>query len=219
MRRWTASILACIGAALFGCTTYHVHVVTFPPVEVDLLIDGNKVGRTSGKGEANVVSGSRSIFASPKLEIRDEATPGFVQLRWMGGGVRGGSVIRSFATWTEGAEVTPDMFYEVSFALRRNPLPSFQEEVPFGRIRISVLNTTDAAALVGLRSGTKGLDFVVPPLGTATVGLPDGSYEVFVACSTAPLTVNPGESFAVPRRDARLQIRRTPADECTSQNL
>jgi hypothetical protein len=62
---------------------------------------------------------------------------------------------------------------------------------------IRVSNSNEFKVRVGVRSGVRGKDFVVPANGTGGVGVPNGSYDIYFQYSTEPLALYQGDSFTL----------------------
>jgi hypothetical protein len=69
-QRTAAPALLC--ALVAGCTVYHVHIATLPPMAADVFIDKQRVCATSEQGLADIRTGMVSIFKKPLLEVKND---------------------------------------------------------------------------------------------------------------------------------------------------
>ena len=76
--------------------------------------------------------------------------------------------------------------------------PSYDEKLrPFGisNAEVRISNTLGFQVKVGLRSEEKGIDFIVPETGSASVFIPKGSYEIYFQFSIDPSNLYKGDNF------------------------
>lgn len=77
-----------------------------------------------------------------------------------------------------------------------------------GAMRVTVKNPNDFQARVGLRSGERGLDFIVPANDSRSVSVPNGRYEIYFQYSNDPESLYQGDRFGVNNNQIEIQIRK-----------
>jgi hypothetical protein len=64
---------------------------------------------------------------------------------------------------------------------------------------------------VGLRSDDKGIDFIVPKKGAASIRVPSGKYDIYFQYAADPESLYQGDSFNVENSGVGIQLKRTEA--------
>lgn len=75
-------------------------------------------------------------------------------------------------------------------------LPSLTKEVSGGK-PVRVRNPNDFFVAVGVRNGSDGINFMVPPNGVRTIFVPEGKYEIYFVYSSEPTALFQGDSFTL----------------------
>lgn len=74
---------------------------------------------------------------------------------------------------------------------------------------VRVSNTLGSQVKVGLRSGEKGIDFIVPTTGDASVFVPKEKYEIYFHYSTDPSSLYKGDSFELKTSGIEIKLGKT----------
>jgi hypothetical protein len=90
----------------------------------------------------------------------------------------------------------------------------FAEPIPnlsgYSGAEVRVVSDSMFPVKVGLRSGTKGCDFIVPPEGSACALVPGGRYDIYFQYATDPGSLYQGDSFGVKAgKRATVRLRKT----------
>ena len=88
---------------------------------------------------------------------------------------------------------------------RQNLLPAFKEKL-VGNIPLQVKNPNSFAALTGVRSGRKGVNFNVPANDAFTVYLPNGTYDVYFVYSDRPDSLFQGDPITLYNNGMEIQL-------------
>lgn len=84
-------------------------------------------------------------------------------------------------------------------------LPAYQTSLR-GSNPIRVRNPNEFSVSVGIRAGTKGRDFDVPPNGVKTIYVPNGKYDVYFVYSSKPDALFQGDGFTLRGNGVEIQI-------------
>lgn len=84
-------------------------------------------------------------------------------------------------------------------------LPPFHRKLA-GRNPVRIRNPNPFTVKAGVRCGTLGVDLLVPPNGTASAHVPDGSYKIYFIYSTKPDALFQGDDFALRRNGVEIRI-------------
>jgi len=108
---------------------------------------------------------------------------------------------------TEGGEVI-EALKNMSKDLPSDLLPSYTEEIDSakGDKPVRVSNPNDFWVASGVRSGAKGVNFIVPPGGAYTKFVPDGKYDIYFVYSSNPKALFQGESFTLQGNGVEIKI-------------
>jgi len=74
---------------------------------------------------------------------------------------------------------------------------------------VRVSNTLGSQVKVGLRSGEKGIDFIVPTTGNASVFVPKEKYEIYFHYSTDSSSLYKGDSFELKSNGIEINLGKT----------
>lgn len=88
---------------------------------------------------------------------------------------------------------------------RERLLPPFSEELR-GSNPVRVCNPNDFAVATGIRVGTRGKNFDVPPNGVQTVYVPNGKYDIYFVYSDKPDALFQGDAFTLNNNGVEIQI-------------
>jgi len=96
----------------------------------------------------------------------------------------------------------------VSKPLPADILPPFTEELKGAKDDkpIRVRNPNDFWVAAGVRAGTKGINFTVPPNGVFTTFVPDGKYDIYFVYSSNPTALFQGDSFTLQGNGVEIKI-------------
>jgi hypothetical protein len=86
-----------------------------------------------------------------------------------------------------------------------NLLPKYKGELT-GANQVQIVNPNNFKVWVGLRSAGKGKDFTVIPGGKTSVRVPDGSYEIYIVCSSDPNIRYTGNGFVLRQNGVSFQL-------------
>ena len=108
---------------------------------------------------------------------------------------------------TEGGEAI-EVVKNMSKELPSDLLPSYTEgiESAKGDKPVRVSNPNDFWVAAGVRSGKKGVNFIVPPEGAYTTFVPDGTYDIFFVYSSNPTALFQGDSFTLQGNGVEIKI-------------
>lgn len=139
------------------------------------------VGVRSGDGGADVVvpAGGRASLSVP---------PGAYELYFVFASTPG--VVRH----NERVRVAVDEATPATIALLTT-LPPCASFLPVGRNLVMVRNSNPYSVDVALRAESGGADLFVPAMGSASVSVPDGTYDVYFVYSTDLRSLYQGDTF------------------------
>lgn len=83
--------------------------------------------------------------------------------------------------------------------------PKYSDEL-LGSMEVRVKNPNEFKVRVGLRSDTKGRDFIVAPNGTESVRVPNGRYDIYFQYSSDADGLYQGDSFTLKDNGVEIQI-------------
>ena len=182
MKRSILVVTTLVSVAIVtGCTSYNVNIRTFPATKADVYVDGERLGQTTDDGRANVMTGEKSIFSEPLLEVRKDGQRARLKMAYGTPGTKIDNVVRATSK-----DVGSERFYDVVVSLVSDPLPPLTKELLKGRNELRVSNPNDFAVWVGVHSEGRGVDFIVFENASETVNLPDGRYDIYFVYSTRP---------------------------------
>jgi hypothetical protein len=87
-------------------------------------------------------------------------------------------------------------------------LPSFTDKLNGAKDDkpVRVRNPNDFWVAAGVRSGSKGINFTVPPNGVYTAFVPDGKYDIYFVYSSNPNALFQGDSFTLQGNGVEIKI-------------
>jgi hypothetical protein len=100
---------------------------------------------------------------------------------------------------------------EIETSSQRCDWPEYSSQISpvlFGSAnQIRIMNSHEFPIKVGLRSGDKGRDSIVPSIGEASFFVPDGKYDIYFQYATDPGSLYQGDSFEVSSSKVEIQLK------------
>lgn len=87
--------------------------------------------------------------------------------------------------------------------------PFFSQKIIGGMNPIKVINPNDCIVFVGIRSGLKGKDFVVPSKSEAETDVPNGNYDIYFVYSNQPNALFQGDPFVLNQQKISITLENT----------